>query len=369
MFRPPLLALVGLAIASVCGTVRADVAVGLAGPLTGQFAVLGQEMRLGAVRAVADINRMGGVNGQLLRLEIVDDACDAKTADAVANQLTGKGAAVVVGHVCLAASLAAAQVYALNKIVLISPATTYPKFTDQRPGPGVFRLAERDDQQAQSAGLFLANRYATRNVAIVNDDSAYGRALADGVRAAMNAAGKREAVIVSYMANSADFSQLVGQLRAAAIDAVFIGGSVDTDVAKIVKQMRDTGVMAQVVSGDAIATDAFWQTAGLAAQGALMTLPFDARKNAEAAAVSKVFRDAGAEPSGYVLPSYAAVQIWAEAAAAAKTFAFEKVVAALSSGNFPSVIGRVSFDTKGDADIPGYVLYEWRDGRFDTLSR
>jgi branched-chain amino acid transport system substrate-binding protein len=100
-----------------------------------------------------------------------------------------------------------------------------------------------------------------------------------------------------------------------------------------------------------------------------MTLPFDARKSADAAAVSKGFRDAGVEPSGYVLPSYAAVQVWAAAAASAKTFAFDRVVAALSSGNFPSVIGRVSFDTKGDADIPGYVLYEWRDGRFDTLSR
>ena len=369
MYRPPLLVIAALALPLGCGIARADVVVGLAGPMSGSFAVLGQEMRVGAAKAVADINRMGGVNGQLLRLEIVDDACDAKTADAIANQLTGKGAAVVVGHVCLSAAVAAAQVYAMNKIVLISPATTYPKFTDQRPGPGVFRLAERDDQQAQSAGLFLANRYATRNVAIVGDDSAYGQGLADGVRAALNAAGKRETLTASYTANTADFSPVVAQLKAAAIDAVFIGGSSDTDVGRMVKQMRDAGVMAQVVGGDAIATDAFWQTAGQAAQGTLMTLPFDPRKNNDAAAVVKAFRDGNVEPAGYVLPSYAAVQVWAAAAATAKTFAFDKVVGALNGGSFPTVLGRVSFDTKGDADIPGFVLYEWRDGRFDTLSR
>ena len=369
MNRSSLLVIAGFVIALGCSGARADVVVGMAGPMTGSFAMLGQEMRMGAARAVADINRAGGVNGQLLRLELVDDACDAKTADAVANQLTGKGAAVVIGHVCLSAALAASQVYAMNKIVLISPATTYPKFTDQRPGPGVFRLAERDDQQPQTAGLFLANRYATRNVAIVGDDTPYGKALADGVRMVMNAAGKRETLSASYTANTADFSQLVARLKAAAIDAVFVGGSGDTDVGRLVKQMRDAGVVAQVVAGDAIATDAFLQTAGQAAQGTLMTLPFDPRRSNDAAAVVKAFRDAGVEPAGYVLPSYAAVQVWATAAATAKTFAFDKVVTALNMGSFPSVLSRVSFDTKGDADIPGFVLYEWRDGRFDTLSR
>src|SRR5688572_10272352 len=78
------------------GRASADVTIGVAGPMTGSFAVLGQQLRGGAAQAVAEINRAGGVNGQMLRLEVVDDACDAKTADAVANQLIGKGAQLVV---------------------------------------------------------------------------------------------------------------------------------------------------------------------------------------------------------------------------------------------------------------------------------
>ena len=108
----------------------------------------------------------------------MDDACDAKTADAVANQLAGKGVAMVVGHLCLAASIAASTVYAGNKIVEISPAITYPKYTDERPGPGIFRLAGRDDQQGIVAGDFIATRYADKRIAIVDDNSAYGKGLA-----------------------------------------------------------------------------------------------------------------------------------------------------------------------------------------------
>jgi branched-chain amino acid transport system substrate-binding protein len=359
-----------LAIAFACAATvaHADVTIGVAAPITGVFATLGQQVRAGAAQAVADLNRAGGVNGQTVRLEVMDDACDARTADAVANQLTGKGAVMVVGHVCLTASLAAATVYATNKIVQISPATTYPKYTDERAGPGTFRLAERDDQQGVAAGLFLASRYATRNVAVVNDDTAYGKGLADAVRRSMNGAGKREVLTQDYKANASDLSELVGRLKAASVEAVFIGGS-DVDVAKIVKQMRDAGLTTQVVGGDALATDQFWQIAGAAAQGTLMSLPFDPRKNGDAAAVAKTFRDAGTEPAGYILPAYAAVRVWAAAATSAKTFAFDKVAAALSSQTFPTVLGPVRFDAKGDADLPGFVLYEWRDGRFDTLQR
>ena len=96
----------------------------------------------------------------------MDDKCDAKTADAVANQLAGKGAAMVVGHLCLSASLAASSVYVATSIIEISPATTWPDYTDKRPGPGIFRLAGRDDRQGVVAGEAIASRFADKAVAV-----------------------------------------------------------------------------------------------------------------------------------------------------------------------------------------------------------
>ena len=129
------------------GLAEADTIIGVAGPMSGSFAAFGGEMRDGAAQAIDDINAAGGVNGAPLALQAMDDKCDAKTADAVANQLAGKGAVMVVGHLCLSASLAAASVYVANRIVEISPGTTWPDYTDKRPGAGIYRLTGRDDQQ------------------------------------------------------------------------------------------------------------------------------------------------------------------------------------------------------------------------------
>ena len=68
-----------------------DILIATAGPMTGQYASFGEQMRRGAEMAVRDINAAGGVLGQKLRLEIGDDACDPKQAVAVANEMASTG--------------------------------------------------------------------------------------------------------------------------------------------------------------------------------------------------------------------------------------------------------------------------------------
>ena len=75
----------------------AEIAIATVGPMTGQYASFGEQMRRGAEMAVADLNAKGGVLGQKLRLEVGDDACDPKQAVAVANQMAGKGVTLVAG--------------------------------------------------------------------------------------------------------------------------------------------------------------------------------------------------------------------------------------------------------------------------------
>ena len=80
------------------GAAWADVTIATAGPMTGQYAVFGEQMKRGAEMAVKDINAKGGVNGEQLVLEVGDDACDPKQAVAVANQFVNKGVKLVAGH-------------------------------------------------------------------------------------------------------------------------------------------------------------------------------------------------------------------------------------------------------------------------------
>ena len=79
------------------------------------------------------------------------------------------------------------------------------------------------------------------------------------------------------------------------------------------------------------------------------------------------FREAGIEPEGYTLYTYAAIQVFVQAAEAAGTTDLEPVVEAMHSMTFDTVIGELSFDDKGDVEQPAYVWYEWSGGSYAEL--
>jgi branched-chain amino acid transport system substrate-binding protein len=61
------------------GSASADIQIGLAGPMTGDYSVFGEQMKNGAQMAVVDINATGGINGENLVLTIASDRCDPRT--------------------------------------------------------------------------------------------------------------------------------------------------------------------------------------------------------------------------------------------------------------------------------------------------
>ena len=71
MLRTALLA--GAAILALGATAQADIHVATVGPMTGNYAAVGAQMKAGAEKAVADINKAGGVLGQKLVLDVGDD--------------------------------------------------------------------------------------------------------------------------------------------------------------------------------------------------------------------------------------------------------------------------------------------------------
>ena len=348
------------------GAASADITIATAGPMTGQYASFGAQMKAGAEQAVEDINAAGGVLGQKLALEIGDDACDPKQAVAVANQMVGKGVVFMAGHFCSGSSIPASSVYSEEGIVQISPASTNPKFTDERPGPGTYRVCGRDDQQGQVAGAFLADKFKDTNVAVVHDKTAYGKGLADQTLKFMEEAGKKASLYEAYTAGEKDYTALVSKLKAEGIGALYVGGY-HTEAGLMVRQMRDQGMKTVLISGDALVTDEYWSITGDAGEGTLMTFSPDPRKNPDAAPLVEKFRAKGIEPEGYVLYTYAAIQAWAQAVEAAGKTDYDAAVKALNDGTFKTVLGDLSFDDKGDVTLPGYVFYEWKGGQYDYL--
>jgi len=365
-----LMAVLGVAaIAASCGGGKEDKStpVAVVGPITGQYASFGAQMKNGGELAIEDINAAGGVLGKKLDLEFGDDACDPKQAVAVANQMTGNNVALVAGHYCSGSSIPASKVYAETNIVQISPASTNPAFTDNRAGPNIYRVCGRDDQQGGVAGKYIASHFSDKKVAFVHDKTAYGKGLADETKKAMNEAGKQEAMYEAITAGEKDYSALVSKLKQANIDLVYFGGY-HTEAGLIIRQMRDQGMNTILMGGDALITQEFWSITGPAGEGTLMTFSPDPRKNPAAAEVVKRFKDKGIEPEGYVLYTYAALQAWKQAAEKAKSIESADVVKAMNDTEFDTVIGKFKFNEKGDPNLPPYAVYRWSNGTYDEIS-
>ena len=365
-----LMAVLGVAaIAASCGGGEEDKStpVAVVGPITGQYASFGAQMKNGGELAIEDINAAGGVLGKKLDLEFGDDACDPKQAVAVANQMTGNNVALVAGHYCSGSSIPASKVYAEANMVQISPASTNPAFTDNRAGPNIYRVCGRDDQQGGVAGKYIASHFSDKKVAFVHDKTAYGKGLADETKKAMNEAGKQEAMYEAITAGEKDYSALVSKLKQANIDLVYFGGY-HTEAGLIIRQMRDQGMNTILMGGDALITQEFWSITGPAGEGTLMTFSPDPRKNPAAAEVVKRFKDKGIEPEGYVLYTYAALQAWKQAAEKAKSIESADVVKAMNDTEFDTVIGKFKFNEKGDPNLPPYAVYRWSNGTYDEIS-
>lgn len=357
----------GLSLAS---SAHAEISIAIAGPMSGQYALFGEQMRIGAEQAIADINAAGGVLGEPLVLEIGDDACDPKQAVAVANNMASSGVAFIAGHFCSSSSIPASAVYFEERIIQISPASINPKLTDERPGGadgGTYRVSGRDDQQGTAAGDYLSANFAEENVAFVHDKTAYGKGLADATMAAFEAGGGTPTFYESYNVGERDYSALVSKLEQEAVDALYVGGY-HTEAGLIVRQMRDQEMDTVLISGDALVTDEYWEIAGEAGEGTLMTFSPNPENNPEAGDVVKVLKDAGKTTESYVLYTYAAIQSWAQAASAAGSTDYDAVREALNMGEFATVLGSLSFDGKGDVSLPGYVFYEWSDGTYKQIN-
>ncbi len=81
------------------------------------------------------------------------------------------------------------------------------------------------------------------------------------------------------------------------------------------------------------------------------------------------FHDAKVEPEGYVLYADAAFQLFDQAATKAKSTKYADLEKALRSGTFDTVIGKLSFDAKGNSSAPAFVVYQWKDGKYDYVKK
>lgn len=342
------------------GASQAQVKLGVGGPITGPSAAFGAQLKNGVEQAAEDINAAGGILGQKLEIFVGDDASKPEQGVSAGNKFVGDGVKFVVGHFNSGVSIpVSAEVYSDNGILQVTPASTNPTFTE-RGLWNTFRTCGRDDQQGSVAANYLVTKMKDKKIAIVHDKTPYGKGLADETKKAMNAKGMKEVLYEGVNPGERKYAALVTKLKAQRVDVLFWGG-LHPEAGVLLRDIREQGLQTVLMGGDGIASAELASIAGDAVEGTLMTFGPDPTKRPDAAGIVQKFAAKKINPEAYTLYSYASVQVIKQAAEKAQSLDTKKVAEAMHSGmTFDTVIGKFSFNKKGDRNDADYVLYVWK---------
>lgn len=335
----------------------AEWTIGLAAPLTGSFAQLGEQMRRGAEAAVASFS------SDRIALEIADTACTAEGGAAAARNFAAADVQVVTGFLCTESIEAALPILTEADIPVITPGVRTDSLTDRKEKTGwqVFRLAPRADAEGEAAAAILTERWRDELFAIIDDGTIYARDLAEGFRLAAEQANLSPVYVDTFRPQLDNQIGLVGRLRKAGATHVFAGGDRD-DIAILARDAAKLGMDLTIAGGETLRSAP--GEVDLAAGTMMIGLP--EWKDVAAQGVVQALREAGTEPDGYVLPSYAAVEI-AAAALGSAAESGGSLAEALQDGVFQTVLGSTSFDEQGDLEENPYRLFVYDGEEFQEM--
>jgi ABC-type branched-subunit amino acid transport system substrate-binding protein len=193
---------------------RVERTVGLLLPLSGRGRALGERALRGALLGADVIEPAGGVAPVELRVR--DTASDPARAQAALEELAKEGVVAILGPPSRLESQAAAQ----KAETLGVPYFELAPDDDQR-GAATFKLVRsRRDQGA--ALVARAARAGAKTCAVLAADSSYGRAMAEAITQAAQAAGLKVLADLRYPDRATTFVDPAKRLEKLRPDALFI---------------------------------------------------------------------------------------------------------------------------------------------------
>ena len=134
------------------------------------------------------------------------------------------------------------------------------------------RAVGTDNSQGPAAAKYLASTLHAKKVAVIDDNSEYGKGIADLVRSTLKSDGVTVTDSESINPQATDFSSTVNNIKSTPPDAVFFGGYYQA-AGVLAKQLKDAGVNATFMGPDGVEDPGFVKSAGAAAEGAILLAP------------------------------------------------------------------------------------------------
>lgn len=344
--------------------------IGVVGPLTGQFAAVGQSQINGAEMKAKEINAAGGE----YKIELIseDDAsnCD-QSVNATVKLITKDNVAAILGACNSPCALAMVPMTKRYK----TPQFTFGVGTSitKQGSKWVFRVAVGAPGQTRELAAYAVKNLGQKKIAVLYSDDEYGASMAEGFKAALKDMQMQPAAYESYPRSDKDFSGQLTKVKKSGATCLYATGSYAAS-ALIAKQAKQLGLELQLVGDTGNATPKYIELGGTAVDGSVIVEPFtpvDPDPKVQAF-VKKYKNQYGRNPDGWVAEMYDTVgMIHAAVLKTGKVDreAIRDYVAGFKAGSgYKGILGEWYFGPEGNANFDLYKV-QIKDGKKTILER
>lgn len=242
--------------------------IGVQLPLTGERADVGKLMQNGLQMALDKINAGAGKNGPKWELVWADDESSTDAALKALDKLVHDPQVIAIaGEINSPFVLASAPVIDKEGVPYLTGGTS-PRTTAQ--SQWIFRVGASDALLTDLLTGYVVDTLKLKNVAVLHDKTGIHNARADLIATSLkDKHGAAPVVNATWSPGDRDFAALLEQVKASHAQAIVALGETSEGGA-FFKQVKTSGVQAQVIAHRDFGAKVVLDQAGDAAQGALI---------------------------------------------------------------------------------------------------
>jgi branched-chain amino acid transport system substrate-binding protein len=350
---------------------KTTVAFAFVGPLTGANANLGLNSRDGAAVAVKQANAASTKYNFVLK-SFDTQGDPAQAPGQAAKYIADTQVVAVIGPTFSGETKAVLPSLNDAGLVMISPSATNVALPTIVPnGKSFHRVIPDDDVQAKGVSDYVLKKIKPKNVALIHDNSDYGKGLWDGVLKNLDTAGIKTPVTDAVQPGGTDYSAAVNKVKAANVDMVFYGGYY-SDAGRLKKQLTDAGVKATFVSGDGSLDPGFIVSSGAAGgEGALITCPCKLATADAGGALGTFAKDyktqISKDPGTYSSEGFDSANILVKGVEAGNTTRAKLLSYVNTLGSYTGISKVIEFEANGNVKKGDVFVYEVKSGKLTPL--
>lgn len=359
-------ALAMLGMVGAAAAQEAVVKIGHSGPLSGAQSFSGKDNENGARLAIEELNAKPiTVGGKKVKFELMseDDQGDPKAGVSVAQKFIDSGVKFVLGPYNSGVAIPASRVYSEAGVVVATVGSN-PKITAQGY-KNLYRINASDSQLGSKMALYAAKELKLKNVAVIDDRTAYGQGVADEFKKQAKASGMNVLGHEFTTDKASDFTSILTSLKAKKVEAIFFGGYAP-QAGPMARQMKQLGINAKLLGGDTVCVTEMGRLGGdavgenvLCAQGGAIL-----DKAASGPAFKEKYKKRfNQDPDVYAASFYDGMMMYADAMKKANSVEADKVSAEISKGSYKGVAGTYAFDDKGNMKQSPVTVFTFKNGQ------